>query len=450
MKPAPNHSLFDRNTTLEFQILIAILTVSVLARIAASFYIGNGITELPGVSDQISYHSLALRLLHGKGFSFPVNWWPATHAGDPTAHWSFLYTFFVTAIYGVFGEAPLAVRLIQSILVGILQPILVYQIGKRLFSAPTGLVAAALDAGYFYFIYYSATLMTESFYITGVLAVIYFALQLSHPLDDATPRDLRNWILGLGLSAAATGLLRQVFLLFLPFLFVWILYARRKNAVRSAFWQLTAAGSLIVASILPFTLFNYARFDQFVLLNTNSGFAFYWGNHPIYGTRFEGIISPSTGNYLELLPEELKGLNEAALDSELLKRGIQFIVDDPGRYVLLSLSRIPIFFTFWPTADSSLLSNLARVGSFGISLPFMLYGLGRVLFSRGEKRLKLDSPAMLLILFGVIYSGIHILTWTLVRYRLPIDAVFLVFAGYGITSLAVRVFLGPLARPSTA
>ncbi|NCA78863.1 MAG: hypothetical protein EOM76_01525, partial [Sphingobacteriia bacterium] len=99
-----------------------------------------------------SYHSLALRLLHGKGFSFPVNWWPATHAGDPTAHWSFLYTFFVTAIYGVFGEAPLAVRLIQSILVGILQPILVYQIGKRLFSAPTGLVAAALDAGYFYFI----------------------------------------------------------------------------------------------------------------------------------------------------------------------------------------------------------------------------------------------------------------------------------------------------------
>ncbi len=432
---------------LEIKILIGILTVSVLARIAASFYVGNGIYELPGVSDQISYHSLALRLIRGHGLTFPVNWWPATHAGEPTAHWSFLYTFFVGAVYGLFGEAPLTVRLIQSVIVGILQPLLVYAITKRVFNTPAALIAAALDAVYFYFVYYSATLMTESFYITAVLATLYFGLRLSHPDAAEDPRRQWRWWLGLGLSSAAAGLLRQVFLLFLPVLFLWILYARRKQNFMRAFWQLFAAGLILLACIFPFTLYNYARFHQFVLLNTNSGFAFYWGNHPIYGTHFQAIISPQTGNYLELLPVELKDLNEAQLDSALLQRGVQFIVDDPGRYVLLSLSRIPIYFTFWPTPDSSVLSNLARVGSYGLVLPFMLYGAIKTMLARGVARLHLDSSASILLIFGLVYSLIHILMWTLVRYRLPVDAVFLSFAGYGIAGLAERLLLGRNLRP---
>ncbi len=96
--------------------------------------------------------------------------------------------------------------------------------------------------------------------------------------------------------------------------------------------------------ILPFTAYNYARFGRFVLLNTNSGYAFFWGNHPIYGTHFVPILTPEMGSYQDLIPPEVRNLDEAALDQELMRRGLQFVIDDPGRYLLLSLSRIPVLF----------------------------------------------------------------------------------------------------------
>ncbi len=52
----------------------------------------------------------------------------------------------------------------------------------------------------------------------------------------------------------------------------------------------------------------------------------------------------------------------------------------------------------------------------------------------------LASPIFLLVMFMVLYSAVHILTWTLVRYRLPVDAVGLVFAGYVLVEIDQKVF----------
>jgi hypothetical protein len=186
--------------------------------------------------------------------------------------------------------------------------------------------------------------------------------------------------------------------------------------------------------ILPFTAFNYIRFGRLVPLNTNSGYAFFWGNHPVYGTHFYPLLPATLGRYQDLVPAEIRNLDEAALDQELLRRGIQFVIDDPGRILLLSLSRIPVFFMFWPSAESGWISNLCRVLSFGILWPFMLAGLVRVLM-----KLKLaggfSSPIFLLLMFVVIYSGIHLLSWAMIRYRLPVDAVTLIFASLALVDL---------------
>ena len=189
--------------------------------------------------------------------------------------------------------------------------------------------------------------------------------------------------------------------------------------------------------VLPFTYFNFQRFERFVLLNTNAGYALFWSNHPIYGTNFVPILTDEMGSYHELIPEELLSLDEAALDQELLKLGIGFIVEDPLRYLALSISRISPYFIFWPSSSSSLISNISRVSSFGIMLPFMLYGLYRSFVNRVKPLVK--QPLFLLYMFIVIYSGIHILTWTLVRYRLPVDAVLVIFAGLAIVDLMGRV-----------
>jgi hypothetical protein len=225
-------------------------------------------------------------------------------------------------------------------------------------------------------------------------------------------------------------------LLFIPILFAWLLwrsYHNQQRAVRRMLGTLVGATAVVIMLILPWTVRNYRAFDSFVLLNTNAGFAFFWGNHPIHGQEFIPILPWSGPSYQELIPEELRGLNEAELDRALLKRGLGFIAEDPGRYVILSLTRIEEYFKFWPSADSGPVSNVARVFSFGLLLPFMLYGL-----ILGFRR-SLSSEALILYLFLLTYTGIHVLTWTLIRYRLPIDAVLLVFAGLALVDIYARL-----------
>jgi hypothetical protein len=91
------------------------------------------------------------------------------------------------------------------------------------------------------------------------------------------------------------------------------------------------------------------------------------------------------------------------------------------------------------------MSNLTRVASFGLLWPFMLLGL--ILAGRGAVwRLRPPSPYLLLLGFVLVYTAMHLLTWTLVRYRLPVDAVGLIFAGLALERIG-RWLWGRRAAP---
>ncbi len=438
------------------RVLVGIIIISVLLRVLTGIvFYGNEIQALPGTFDEVSYHNLALRVMDGHGFSFGERWWPGTAANEPTAHWSYLYTGYLVMVYAIFGPSPLLARILQAIIVGIIMPWLLYRLSFRIFAPAArgagmftyrpetaraqriALLAAAIGAVYIYFFYYTASLITEGFYITGILWTFETAVAITQSEKVST----RQWAL-LGLALGLTILLRQLFLLFMPFLLLWLWWAKRPRLT-----SFVLPVAIVVLLIAPWTIRNYRAFDRIVPLNTNSGFAFFWGNHPRYGTQFIPIL-PS-GEYYRMIPTELQaqGLNEAEMDSALLSEALQIIAADPGRYVLLSLSRIPSYFMFWPSGDSGLVSNLSRVGSFGLFLPFMVYGLFLTLrHSYSSWRERLASPFMLLYLFLLVYSGIHILTWTLIRYRIPVDVILVIFAGYGLLDLGERV----LARRGAA
>lgn len=431
------------------KVLIGIIIVSVLLRVVTGIvFFGNQIQELPGTFDEVSYHNLALRVLDGHGFSFGERWWPGTAANEPTAHWSYLYTLYLVAIYAILGPSPLLARILQAVIVGIVMPWLLYRLSFRLFAPEArgegmfswtpalaqaqriGLLAAAIGAVYIYFFYYTASLITEGFYVTGILWSFDTAVSISQSHKAST----RQWAV-LGVAMGVTILLRQLFLLFIPCLLLWLWWAKRPRLT-----SFILPIAIVALMIVPWTVRNYLAFDYFVPLNTNSGFAFFWGNHPRYGTKFIPIL-PS-GEYFRMIPEELQaqGLNEAEMDSALLSEALGFIVAEPGRYALLSLSRIPSYFMFWPSGESGMVSNISRVGSFGLFLPFMLYGLFLTLKrSGGNWRERLASPFTMLILFILVYSGIHILTWTLIRYRIPVDVILVIFAGYGLLDIAERL-----------
>ena len=431
------------NGILKNKWLAGIIAFSIIVRIITAFYFGDSVTDLPGTFDQISYQNLALRVLTGHGFSFGETWWPITPANAPTAHWSFLYTLYLDCVYFIFGPHPLVARLIQAILTGILQPYLAYRIGTTLFSKTVGLASAGLTAGYLYFVYYDATLMTEPFFIVFVLAGLYLSLMIVKSIDFYEEKsffrqNLKKFLL-LGLIFGSTILLRQLFLGIVPIIYLWFLWIFRKLKKRWLAIFLLANLSVIAIMILPFSIYNTARFGHFVLLNTNSGYAFFWANHPIYGNRFQPILTTAT--YQDLIPADLRNLDEAELDQALMRRGLMFVLDDPIRYIALSFSRIPVYFMFWPSQESGLVSNISRVASFGILWPFMLYG-SYLAFSNKKFTLSslISSPTFFLIGFALVYSGIHLLSWALIRYRLPVDAVMLVFAGYALVDIGKKVY----------
>jgi branched-subunit amino acid transport protein AzlD len=114
-----------------------------------------------------------------------------------------------------------------------------------------------------------------------------------------------------------------------------------------------------------------------------------------------------------------------------MARGFEFISDEPIRYMRLSISRIADFFMFWPSRETTFVNNLGRVLSFGLFLPLMIYGLW---LSRSRWR-----ELQLLYLFIVFYTVLHLMTWSMIRYRLPVDAVLLIFAAIALTKLTATL-----------
>ena len=395
------------------RLLVLILLAAVLIRLPMAVYMGDQVTVLPGIHDQVSYDALARSLLAGRGYSFPENWYPFTRAHTPTAHWSFIYPLYLAGVYTLTGYHPLAARLFQGAVGGALMCLLIYLIGRRVVDEETGLIGAGLAAVYGYFIYYNVALMTETFFIVLVLFSLYLCLELKEK------PALARWVL-LGLALGVAGLLRQTVLLFVPFLLLWLFWELRTKRIR--WWTFTVPVVVIALLIIPWTIRNFLVYQHFLLLNSNAGYALFASNNPDLETdwRNDKVVVP--------VPEELTGQNEAELDRALTRKGIEFIVTDPARYLWLNLDKTLEYFKFWPSSDSGPISNVVRVLSFGLFLPFMLLGL-YLSFSRWRR-------FVVLYLFIVIHTGIHLLTWPSPRYRLPVDAVLLVFAGLALLEVA--------------
>ncbi len=409
---------------LDNRFLFVTILLSVALRLAAAFVLGNTVEPLPGAYDQISYDLLAQRVLGGHGFSFGQPSWPYSQADVPTAFWSFPYTLFLAAVYALVGHLPLIARIVQALSVGVLLPWGIWHLARSALGGQVANIAALLAAFYLYFVYYSAVLMTEMFAITASVWMLVLVCSVS----ESTPR-WKDWV-ALGALAGTAGLLRQVMLIPLPLMLLWVVW--RQRTVHSLA-GIALAAMVAICMIMPVTLRNAVVYRRFVPISTNAGFAFFWANHPVHGTNFKEILGSGDPSYQELIPAELRHLDEASLNRALMKEGWQIVLDDPIRYVRLSISRVPDFFRFWPSSESSLASNIARVLSFGVLWPFMVAGLwqSRALWRR----------FMPLVIFAVVYTVIHLMSWALVRYRLPVDAVLLVFAAVAVEKGLARAGL---------
>jgi len=391
-----------------------VLVVALFTRIVAALYLGNEVSGLSGAWDEISYSILGHRFAEGYGFTFPENWYPWIHANAPQSYFSAAMSLTLGCIYSIFGYQPLIARLIFALL-GVAIVGLIYLLARCLFSENVAFVSGLIASLYSYLVFYSVTLVTETPFILFLLLSLFIAIELRRVEKTG------YWIL-LGLSLTITILFRMAVIFFVPFLIIWIFYARRKFV-----WKSLIPFAMIILALLPFTIRNYMIWGRFMVLESQFGHVFWNGNHPKhYGTFHPYQVFP--------IPEDvLASQNDAEITSRLLKMGLENVIRDPGHFALLTLTRLREYFTFWPTSDSSLIANTLRMTSFGLMWPF---AVGGIYLTR-----KRWNDLLPLYLFMIIHTGVYAVTWTMIRYRMPIDAVLIPFSAVALIYLYKRFSL---------
>jgi len=397
-----------------------VLIVAFSTRMLAAVILGNEVSGPSGAHDEISYSMLAQRVVSGHGLTYPWDWYPWISADSAQSYYSIAISLFYAAVYALFGYQPLIARIITGLLstavVGI-----IFVLTRRLFNVNVAAWAGLIAALYAYLIFYGITLVTETPFILALLTSILLGYQVR---ERPTPS---KWFL-LGAALSISLLLRMAVIFYLPLLLAWTILSMAPNQRREQLKWTAAPLLIITLALAPITYRNYVLWDSFMLLESQFGHVFWNGNHPGH----EGDFHP----YQTFpIPEDVIALdNDARITSELLSRGIDNVMSDPSHFVLLTITRVRELFTFWPTHDSSSLANALRVSSFGIMFPIALIGVVR---TRSRWR-----DLLPLYVFMAVHIGVYSITWTMIRYRLPVDAILIIFAAVvlsdAVTAMASR------------
>jgi 4-amino-4-deoxy-L-arabinose transferase-like glycosyltransferase len=387
--------------------LITILLIALCARVVFVLTLENRFY----FPDSYGYDAMAKNIISGKGFIVSEN----LQAGRAP-----LYPGFLAVCYTLFGEKLLVIRLIQALL-STFSCLLVYLIAKRIFNSSVGIIATLITALYPFFVFFSGLILSETVFIFLLLLLVYLLVVLE---------QYDKWWLAAaaGVINACAILTRPSFVLFFVFLgLFWFLKAFRvKGLMVSRIKSYLVIIIFTCLTMSPWVIRNYLVFDKFIPVTATGGLALYEANSP-YAT---GGCAPDWD-----LPAAIKKLPEADYDAILRKMAVQYIKDNPMRFIKLSMIKFSRFWNVVPNFDEyrSIKYALASIFSFGVVLLFALWEIFRL---RKQWRL------IIILLTPVFYfTLIHMVFIGSIRYRIPIEPYLIILAASSLVSLLVRLKL---------
>jgi 4-amino-4-deoxy-L-arabinose transferase-like glycosyltransferase len=424
----PGRSGHDR----EFAILALICLLAFLIRLA---YVLTLQTKT-SLFDGEHYSRLATGLLeHGTYLN---------DRGRPSAYWPPGYPLFMAAVYALFGVNIVAVRVVQC-LVGAATVALVHRIARRVLDRSGAWLAALATALYPLFIYSAGADMPVTLQIALIAGGVLLTLV-------AVERNSARAALGAGLLGAwatlVAGSALPAFLLFA----VWMIWNRDGTAGHGHSRNIRLALACLLPLIVivgAWTVRNQQAFGRPVLLSTNGGYNLWLGNHP--------GVKASTGNRAEVPgTDEVPGMeaeaariwalpgNEATRDSAFTRRALEDIAADLPRFLRLSLSKSLELWALYPRPMNEDrphlgLEKLASLLSYGLLLPFALAWL--------FVSLPRSRVAFLVLFLFLIYSLVHAVILSKVRFRLPLDSFVIIYGSGGIVAAVRALSRRWLAKP---
>jgi tetratricopeptide (TPR) repeat protein len=315
------------------------------------------------------------------------------------------------------GPGLLVPRILQ-VLASVASCGLVFLIGRRLFGARVGLVAAAICALHGVLIYECYELLPATWIVLFDLLALWLLLRAAetrHMLDE----------LGAGLALGVSAVFAPTIL---PFAVPAAIVLRRPLSI-----ALLVAGLLL--PIIPVTLRNYDHGGEIVPVSTNGGLNLYLGNNATYRDTF--AMRPGR-HWEELTTEPMRNgaTTPGAASTYFQRKAIGFVVEEPVGALALAARKLYLFFhgaeiprdtDIYAARRDSLLAALVwpRPAHFpdGLLIPAALLGIAAL----WSERRRLALPLALLATLAVVTAAFFVTA----RHRVPALPLFALFAAAG-------------------
>jgi len=369
------------------------------------------------------YERVALNLLEGEGFGDLVD----NRRSVPTQ------PLLIAGVYSVFGQSYGALRIVSAIL-GALTCAVAFLLGRRLFGVTVAVIAGLVLALYPHLVYLSA--LFEYPQTLGILFLLTFLLLLYQFSDSRKLSTLFFASVALGL----TILTLPTLLLFVP-VFGLLALKRDDSLRRNLNYALVAAAGLAI-TVGSWTLRNYVAYDHVVVVNAASGANFWAANNEAYANWGKpGSVPMCGGPYGDTsycrefreIDADLQRRNLSrteyvlALEKASWEQGMRFVRESPGRFVRLGSTK---FLQLWSPSPDAVNTGAARGGekraliSAATYIPLLVLALIGLVMSAREHARKLIPIYLLMAVFVAPFT-VFLPT---MRYRLPIDCLFGIFA----------------------
>jgi 4-amino-4-deoxy-L-arabinose transferase-like glycosyltransferase len=290
---------------------------------------------------------------------------------------------------------------------------LVYQLANLVFSdRRIALLAAAFTAIYPFFIFYSIVGLSETLFMTLLLAAYVCWYRNMH-------------VAGATFSILAI-LTRPILDPLAPILVFCFALVIQRLSIGAAIKKVIVYAAMYCILMTPWWLHNYEAYGEFVRLNLGGGMALYSANNPSNHTGGLDVTLKESAPFDHIT-------NPVARDKAFQRAAIANIENDPKGFLIQVLKRFERFWYPWPYAEqySSLKYKIISLCSF---VPILLLALV-FLFLYGYSNFRRIAP---LLLFGAYLTAIHMLFPGSLRYRLPLEPFLIIFAAAGMIHLTER------------
>ena len=347
-----------------------------------------------------------------------------------------LYPYFLGVLQLIFGHNLWLIRFVQ-ILLGSFSCVLIYFIGRRLFSRPAGIAAGFLLACYAPAIFFEA-LIEKSILDLFLVSLLLFLL-----VGAMERRGWTQW-LAAGAVLGLLGLSRENALVLAAVVPLWIFvyFSDQAVQIRARWTGLFFAGLLVV--LIPVGLRNFAVGGEFKLTTSQFGPNFFIGNNPgadgTYGSVNKVIGEPQLeGNDAARLAERASGrrLSSGAVSDYWLGKSWDYIRAEPTRWFRLLAKKWLMVWNAREVEDSDdfyiyrqwswLLTFLSWINHFGVLAPLAATGAW---ISRHEWR-RLWLLYAMIVSFALSVAVFYVFG----RYRFPLVPVLALFAGKALAEL---------------